>query len=410
MQRLMKSILLLLALVFLTRAEAAPPPLVADTIKLGALSPATLFSTNSGNPNGSVTGNKGDMIWDPTTPAIWLCQGGTVWTTFGTGTVTGTGTPFTYARWLSGGTSIGNGTILDTGSFDNTTQFTNNYVQVNTSIFTYIGDFVAGESAPGIGSGFGDGRFISFYDVGSAAGGVNFNEELADIRSEQQGMGGNLQFWGNVSLIPSASIDFAAEWKANKTTAVALDDTFDLLGSTVDAGTVVPVCLLQHDGGFSLQSAGGYLQLIQASGSATTPRVTAYSGNPNTFVTGTQGDTLVDTITPALWQSTGGTAWVEVGANFGLATLPALTSCGSSPTIDGTNIEGTITEGSVATGCTLSFGAPTPWNVRTPHCTITSQAGLVFSYTESTSALTITNVGALSSTHLDYHCFSGGAT
>lgn len=83
------------------------------------------------------------------------------------------------------------------------------------------------------------------------------------------------------------------------------------------------------------------------------------------------------------------------------ATTPNLSGCGTSPSITGSDTAGTITEGSIATGCTVTFSTV---KARTPHCTVTSQSGLVFSYVPSTTAITITNVGALSSTNLDYIC------
>jgi hypothetical protein len=84
-------------------------------------------------------------------------------------------------------------------------------------------------------------------------------------------------------------------------------------------------------------------------------------------------------------------------------SLPALTSCGGSPAIDSDSsaLMGTVTEGTVSTGCTITFA--TAFNT-TPHCTVTARAGLGFSYTVSTAAIVVTNIGALSSTKLDYHC------
>ena len=68
------------------------------------------------------------------------------------------------------------------------------------------------------------------------------------------------------------------------------------------------------NGDVQIATAGDYLQLIQNTGTAVAPKITAYAGNPNTHVSGTAGDFLVDASTPALWQSTGGTAWTEVSA------------------------------------------------------------------------------------------------
>lgn len=82
---------------------------------------------------------------------------------------------------------------------------------------------------------------------------------------------------------------------------------------------------------------------------------------------------------------------------------PALTSCGTSPAVGtgANNTAGTITEGSIATGCTITFANPF---ANVPGCVVTSQSGLVFSYTVSASAIVVTNIGALSSTILNYMC------
>jgi hypothetical protein len=80
---------------------------------------------------------------------------------------------------------------------------------------------------------------------------------------------------------------------------------------------------------------------------------------------------------------------------------PALSACGTSPTVSGTDHAGRITQGSSASGCTLTFGMAF---ATAPYCVVTSEAGLGFSYAVNTTALAITNVGALSGTKLDYIC------
>lgn len=84
------------------------------------------------------------------------------------------------------------------------------------------------------------------------------------------------------------------------------------------------------------------------------------------------------------------------------ATTPVLSTCGTSPIIVGNDTAGTVTEGTVASGCTITFTVP---YVVAPHCVVSYQSGLSASYTTTASALTITNIGALSSTNIDYHCF-----
>lgn len=90
---------------------------------------------------------------------------------------------------------------------------------------------------------------------------------------------------------------------------------------------------------------------------------------------------------------------------LGNTTGPTVTSCGGSPamTPNSNDMGGTITEGTAATGCIITFATAFS---NAPSCLVTGQAGLVFSYAVSASAITVTNVGALSSTKLDYACKS----
>ena len=86
-------------------------------------------------------------------------------------------------------------------------------------------------------------------------------------------------------------------------------------------------------------------------------------------------------------------------------TAPALTSCGTSPSIrvGSTDTAGEVTEGSVSTGCTITFASA---YTTAPFCTVTMQSGLSGSYTVSTTAITVTNIGALSSTKINYNCIA----
>ena len=84
-------------------------------------------------------------------------------------------------------------------------------------------------------------------------------------------------------------------------------------------------------------------------------------------------------------------------------TSPTLSACGTSPSIDAnaTDNAGTVTVGSVATGCVITFATSyTSFN----HCRVSSQSaisGLAYSYTKT--AITI-SASVLGGDLVDYNC------
>lgn len=90
-------------------------------------------------------------------------------------------------------------------------------------------------------------------------------------------------------------------------------------------------------------------------------------------------------------------------SQFG-ATAPTLTSCGTgSPAVVGSNVAGTITVGTSATGCVATFATA---YALAPSCTVTSQtapATTTPAYSVSASAITITQTST-SGNKYDYVC------
>lgn len=81
------------------------------------------------------------------------------------------------------------------------------------------------------------------------------------------------------------------------------------------------------------------------------------------------------------------------GIGIGSTTAPALTSCGTTPAIVGTDLAGTVTMGTSATGCIITFNAA---KSAAPHCVVTWIATPLASqsYTTSTTAITLTQTSA----------------
>jgi hypothetical protein len=89
-----------------------------------------------------------------------------------------------------------------------------------------------------------------------------------------------------------------------------------------------------------------------------------------------------------------------------LGTAPALSSCGTSPTIAGTDARGTITIGTGGSACTITFSRT--WTTA-PSCTVTSRTKAnSLDYTTSATALTLS--AATAAGVYDYDCDCIGAS
>lgn len=119
-------------------------------------------------------------------------------------------------------------------------------------------------------------------------------------------------------------------------------------------------------------------------------------GDVNFNGSSTFGDADADRVTIWGHQNTKGTA-------------PGVSACGTgAPALDGnaTDHSGTITFGTVATTCTLTFSIA---YTNDPHCTVTAQANaLAISYTHTNTALVITGA-VLGGGKADYICDGGGS-
>lgn len=99
------------------------------------------------------------------------------------------------------------------------------------------------------------------------------------------------------------------------------------------------------------------------------------------------------------------TAFMVTAAGHVIAssTSPVLSSCGTSPSMVGSDAWGTVTTGATASGCTVTFQIA---YTAAPSCVVTARTGSVantFSYTISTTALTVTETG-LGGGLFDYNC------
>lgn len=125
--------------------------------------------------------------------------------------------------------------------------------------------------------------------------------------------------------------------------------------------------------------------------------VDAQSGATNNYAAIFAGGNVgIGTSTPVSKLTVNG----DIGTD-GLPPVVSLCGTGAVLTAGSTDTAGEVMEGTLATGCTITFKAAKSF---APFCTASSEAGLAFSFTQSASALTMTNIGALSSTKVDYIC------
>jgi hypothetical protein len=97
------------------------------------------------------------------------------------------------------------------------------------------------------------------------------------------------------------------------------------------------------------------------------------------------------------------TTYLQSGTKLrATGTAPALTSCGTSPTIEGSDLSGTVTMGTGSpTGCVITFNVA---YTGAPRCTVSWRVNIAsMQYAVSTTAITLTQT-ATSSNVIDYVC------
>jgi hypothetical protein len=99
-----------------------------------------------------------------------------------------------------------------------------------------------------------------------------------------------------------------------------------------------------------------------------------------------------------------GKATLGTGNLSSTGPAPVLSSCGGgSPAITGSNLAGTVTTGTTATGCVITFAQG--GFATAPSCVLSPASGVLasFSYTISTTAITVTQTSSSGNT-ITYVC------
>lgn len=96
------------------------------------------------------------------------------------------------------------------------------------------------------------------------------------------------------------------------------------------------------------------------------------------------------------------------GAGNRAANTPALSSCGTSPTLaTGSNdVHGVVTQGGSTTGCTITFGTA---YTNAPHCVVTNYTAANRAFTTTVTPTTLVIASLTASDVFAYACFSPGS-
>ncbi len=202
----------------------------------------------------------------------------------------------------------------------------------------------------------------------------------------------------------------------NSNSAFGFDSLYDTQGATSNNSafgaytcysntTGLNNLCLGYGVGYTGMGTGNYNIIVGVSTSCTISTTSTSNeldicGN-STPIVKSVGNGTPATSTWTFYGKTGFTGHV-ISAQTALTTA-ALSSCGTTPAIssNSSDIKGTITEGTTATGCTLTFA--TAYSTA-PDCIVSSPNGAAFtSYTPSTTTLVIVNASA-SGNKYSYFC------
>jgi hypothetical protein len=211
----------------------------------------------------------------------------------------------------------------------------------------------------------------------------------------------------------------------SQATQWTIDTSGNLIGTASTAASSSSTGALRTAGGLGVAGkiyAGGGLYAGNDSFAAGVGKIYVKTGAGATGLTITAADAgsgssydfgFFDTQGQTLVANPHGTHDVIIGAVQGhirtnAVSPPALTSCGTSPSISGTDVAGQVTMGTGSpTGCVITFQIA---YASAPYCNVSWQSNLAsMQYTISPTAITLAQTAA-SSNKINYHCTaqSGG--
>jgi hypothetical protein len=117
------------------------------------------------------------------------------------------------------------------------------------------------------------------------------------------------------------------------------------------------------------------------------------------LIDGSQLNKMVNTVNGLIGKGTiGNVSASKITTN---SAVPTLSSCGTSPSVVGSNVAGRLVTGSAATTCTITFATA---YTNAPFCTVTAEVATQPTYTVSATAITFAT--SIASTAYQYHCIA----
>lgn len=259
------------------------------------------------------------------------------------------------------------------------------------------------------------------------------NAGAADLNMIKTDASDNLVLLNGAATLTSASVLTATTFSGNATTSTTATNANNsaIVDDAATSATMNLVWVTSNTGNLPLKVTSSKFNVNPNSGLLSIPKFNTTATGSNLTGNNTFGGTITFSAQanigtgPGFSHSTGnafllagGTAGYAFNNNagtvqlFGItntgqllfgSTAPTLSSCGTSPSVVGSLVSGTVTMGTGApTGCVITFS--TAFSAA-PHCTVTWRATPLATqtYTVSTTAITTTQT-ATSSNLLDYTC------
>ena len=248
----------------------------------------------------------------------------------------------------------------------------------------------------------------------STISGVALGGTLANLTATDSTLTFSGTYTGALARTIGLNLGQANSWTGAQTFINATSSALSVTGGAQFASLTMSATSTMN--GYSLCTSGN--GICAGSLTGTTGQLAYFSGTntavgTSTMVIGTNGIPTIGTGSEVM-RITGGFLGVGTTSPISLLTVsgdiatggdkPTLTSCGTTPTIRGSDSAGEVTVGSVAaTGCTITFAAV---KTNAPTCTITNQSSSTvnaMTYTISTTALTVSQTG-LTGAKINYNC------